>query len=70
MVLAGSDISQSDRITIELHQPPDSPAFVLIRWPAQATPLRRAAYADTASATMQLLAQPHIQLARIKARRL
>jgi len=31
-VLAAGRVTRNDSLTVELHQPPDSPAFILLRW--------------------------------------
>jgi hypothetical protein len=40
--------------------------MITIRWPAQATPVRPAAYAETASKIMRIIARANIELARLK----
>ena len=70
IVLAEDSISQSDRIAIELLDARGTPKMIMIRWPAQATPVQSAAYADCASKIMRLFAKANIELARIRARRL
>ena len=32
--LASGQLNKSDQLTVELHEPADLPAFVLIKWPA------------------------------------
>jgi len=70
IVLAEGSISQSDRIAIELLDARETPKMIMIRWPAQATPVRPEAYADCASKIMRLFAKASVELARIRARRL
>jgi hypothetical protein len=36
-VLAAGRVTRNDSLTVELHQPPDSPAFILLRWPQAAS---------------------------------
>jgi hypothetical protein len=70
IVLAEGSISQSDHIAIELLDARETPKMIMIRWPAQATPVQPVAYADCASKIMRLFAKASVELARIKARRL
>jgi hypothetical protein len=62
--------SQSNRIAIELLDARETPKMIMIRWPAQATPVHPGAYADCASKIMRLLARASVELARIRAHRL
>ena len=64
IVLAEGSISQSDRIAIELLDARETPKMIMIRWPAQATPVRPEAYADCASKIMRLFAKASVELAR------
>jgi hypothetical protein len=32
-ILAAGQITKTDRLSVELHQPADTPAVVLLRWP-------------------------------------
>jgi hypothetical protein len=70
IVLAEGSISQTDRIAVELLDTRETPKLIMIRWPAQATPVQPEAYADCASKIMRLFARASVELARIKARRL
>jgi hypothetical protein len=36
-VLAAGRVTRNDSLTVELHQPPDGPAFILLRWPQAAS---------------------------------
>jgi hypothetical protein len=70
IVLAEGSISHSDRMAIELLDARETPKMIMIRWPAQATPVQPEAYADCASKIMRLFAKASVELARIRARRL
>jgi hypothetical protein len=70
IVLAEGSISQSDRIAIELLDTREKPRMIMIRWPAQTTPVQPEAYADCTSKIMRLFAMASVELARIRARRL
>jgi hypothetical protein len=64
--LAEGAITQSDYLVIELVAPQGHPQMITIGWPAQATPVRPAAYAETASKIMRIVARANIELARLK----
>lgn len=68
VVLAGGPITRSgDRLRVELHQPADSPSFVMVRWPDAPTITTTTRYTEMASTAMRLLAEASTTLARIKA---
>jgi hypothetical protein len=69
LTLAAGQITNSDRLTVELHQPPDTPAFVLIVWPGQPTPVPSVLYTEVAAAAMKVLAEASTVLAAIRAKR-
>jgi hypothetical protein len=68
--LASGPINGSDRLTVELIQSADTPAFVGINWPAAATIATSEAYPAVAAAITRLIAESAIVLAGWKARRL
>ena len=63
--LASGLINGHDRLTIELVQPPDMPAAILLRWPAKPSITTPDAYANVAAAAMQ--AAVVVELAAIRA---
>jgi hypothetical protein len=65
--LASGLINGHDRLTIELVQPPDMPAAILLRWPAKPSITTPDAYANVAAAAMQDLAAAVVELAAIRA---
>jgi hypothetical protein len=65
--LASGLINGHDRLTIELVQPPDMPAAILLRWPAKPSITTPDAYASVAAAAMQVLAAAVVELAAIRA---
>jgi len=65
--LAAGPINGSDRLLIELIQPPDAPAMVAINWPAAATIATPANYPAVAAAITKIIAESATALARIKA---
>ena len=64
IVLAEGSISQSGRMVIELFDARGTPKMIMIRWPAQATPVQPEAYADCASKIMRLFAKASVEPAR------
>jgi hypothetical protein len=70
ITLAEGSITHSDHLLVELVDTKDTPKMILIHWPAQPTPVRPEAYADTASKIMRVLAKANVELSRIRARRL
>jgi hypothetical protein len=66
VTLASGQITASDTIVVELVTSAHMPPMILIHWPVKATPVRPAAYADTASKIMRILARANIELARIR----
>jgi hypothetical protein len=67
--LASSQITAVDAITIELIEADETPAVVIIRWPAKPTVLHPKRFPDVAAAIAQLFARAHIVLAAIRAER-
>jgi hypothetical protein len=66
VTLASGQITASDTIVVELVTSAHTPPIVLIHWPVKATTVGPAAYADTASKIMRILARANIELARIR----
>jgi len=67
--LASGQITKADRITVALHQPTDTPAFVLVLWPVKATPIPPVLYAETAARVMKVLAAANVELAASRRRK-
>jgi len=65
--LAGGAVSQSDRLVIELVQPPDTPAAILIKWPPQPTVTDPAKLTATIAAIVRVLGTAQIELAARRA---
>jgi hypothetical protein len=68
--LASGTINGHDRITVELVQPPDSPALVAVSWPLKASVSTVEAFPAVASKAAALFAQAATRLAQHKAKRL
>ena len=66
-LILGSGQVGSDQLVIELVQPSDSPAAILINWPAAATVSAPARFDATVSAVMRVLAQARVTLTQLKA---
>jgi hypothetical protein len=67
--LSSGLINGRDRLTVELVQPPDLPAAILLRWPQKPSITKPDAYSNVAAACMQVLAAAVIELAAIRTRR-
>ena len=65
--LAVGSITQSDRLVIELIQPPDKPPAILIKWPPQPTVTDPAKLAATIAAILRVLGTAQIELAARRA---
>jgi hypothetical protein len=68
-VLANGHINGADSITVELVEPDETPAAVLVKWPAKPTVLHPHRFPDTAALVVRMFSEAHIALAAIKARR-
>jgi hypothetical protein len=64
-----AQITPADNLTIELVHAHETPAMVLIRWPAASTVCDPRRYAEVAATGMRLLAEASTSLAAIRARR-
>ncbi len=67
--LASGAITAVDVLTIELVDADETPAVVIVRWPAKPTILHPGRFADTASIVVRLFAEAHTVPAAIKAGR-
>jgi hypothetical protein len=67
--LASGLINGHDRLTVELVQPPDLPAAVLIRWPQKPSITTPDAYSNVAAAAMQILAAAVTELSALRVRK-
>jgi hypothetical protein len=64
--LSAGAINGSDRIDVELIEPPDTPPIVAINWPAKPTVCTPAKYAEVAAAAMKVLSNAVVELAAIR----
>ena len=67
--LASSRITATDTITVELIEANETPAVVIIRWPAKPSVIHPHRFPDTAAILTRLFAEAATALAGIKARR-
>jgi hypothetical protein len=65
--LAGGAVSQSDQLVVELVQPPDTPAAILIKWPSRPTVTDPAKLTATIAAIVRVLGSAQIELAARRA---
>ena len=69
IVLASGALNRSgDRLSIELHQPVDSPIFVMVVWPVKpsVTAPTPKALAALAAAMVRTLAEAQTELAKVR----
>jgi hypothetical protein len=67
--LASGLINGHDRLTVELVEPPDLPAAVLLRWPQKPSITAPDAYSNVAAAAMQILAAAVTELSALRVRK-
>ena len=65
--LAVGAVSHSDQLAVELVQPPDTPAAILIKWPPQPTVTDPAKLTATIAAIVRVLGTAQIELAARRA---
>jgi hypothetical protein len=65
--LAVGAVNQSDQLVVELVQPPDTPAAILIKWPPQPTVTDPAKLTATIAAIVRVLGTAQIELAARRA---
>jgi hypothetical protein len=65
--LASGLINGHDRLTIELVEPANLPATILLRWPQKPSACTPDAYINVAAAAMQVLTAALVELAAIRA---
>ena len=67
--LSSGLINRDDRLTVELVEPPGSPAVIILRWPQKPSITTPDAYSNVAAACMQVLSAAIIELAAIRTQR-
>jgi hypothetical protein len=65
--LATGQITLSDSLTVELHEPLDMPPVILITWPPAPTVTDARRFAAVANAVVTILAEARAALARYQA---
>jgi hypothetical protein len=66
-LLAVGDISQADRLVVELIQRPDTPDAILIKWPQRPTVTNPGKLTATVAAIVRVLGAAQIELAARRA---
>ena len=64
--LATGQITNSDKLTIELIEPPEQPAVVQIRWPDKPSLYPPAQFDQAVAAAMRVLSNAVIELAALR----
>jgi hypothetical protein len=67
--LASGAITATDTITIELVEADETPAVIIVGWPAKPTVLHPRRFPEAASIIVRLFSEAHIALAAIRAGR-
>ena len=70
VLLASGLITKADTLRVELHQPADLPAFVLVRWPAAPSVVKPnpRALAAVAASVVRVLAEAQTRLTTLRGR--
>jgi hypothetical protein len=64
MTLAAGRLSRSDQLQVELHRPADTPAFILVKWPAAPSVASPDNFDNLVAAVYRVLADARTTLAR------
>jgi hypothetical protein len=64
--LAAGQINGSDRLLVELIEPPNKPPIITITWPVKATVCTPAQLDAVVAAAMRLLANSTVRLAQLR----
>jgi hypothetical protein len=64
--LAAGQVTNHDRVLIELVERPDSPAFIAINWPLKASVSTVEAFPTTAAKAAAFFAQASTKLSRLR----
>jgi hypothetical protein len=67
--LAVGQITNHDKLTIELIEPPDLPAVIRIRWPDKPSMCPPAQFDQAVAAAMRILSNAVVELAALKVRK-
>jgi hypothetical protein len=67
--LASAQINAVAQVVVELVEADETPAVVIIKWPAKATIIQPQRFGDAAAVIVKLFSEAHIALAAIKSRR-
>jgi hypothetical protein len=66
--LSAGNLNGSDRLTVQLIRPTDTPPFIAINWPTATTITTPAAFDQVAATAMRLLSAAVIELAALRRR--
>ncbi len=64
--LASGQLNKSDQLEVELHQPADLPAFILIKWPDQPSVASLDNFDNLVAAVYRVLAHARTTLSRMR----
>jgi hypothetical protein len=64
--LASGQLTSTESITVELIEPDETPAVVIVRWPSKANVIHPRRFPDVAALVARMFAEAATQLAAIK----
>ena len=67
--LASSQITAAHAIVVELVEADETPAVVIVRWPAKPSVIRPRRFPDAAAVIVRLFSEAHVTLAALRANR-
>jgi hypothetical protein len=67
--LAAGQITNDDKLTIELVEPPELPAMIKIRWPDKPSLCPPAQFDQAVAAAMRILSNAVVELAALRVRK-
>jgi hypothetical protein len=66
MTLSTGKLNGSDSLTVDLHEPADLPAFILVKWPAAPSVASPDNFDALVGATYRTLSRARITLSRMR----
>ena len=64
--IAAGQLNLSDELQVELHQPADVPAFILVKWPAAPSVASPDNFTELVAAVFRVLADARTTLSRMR----
>ena len=64
--LASGQLNKSDQLDVELHQPADLPAFILVKWPAAPSVASPETFDNLVAAVFRVLSDARTALSRMR----